>query len=108
MPSGWGLLFTSVSIVAIEAKLLCHFLEKFISNSASGLDGQARKMGLDNIAKIVGLPIEDVHEVLRLPMSYWVVEFLAIGHLNGPDKFNSGRFEMTHTVFGEEFGKPLK
>jgi hypothetical protein len=37
-----------------------------------------------------------------------VVEFLAIGHLNGPDKFNSGRFEMTHTVFGEEFGKPLK
>jgi hypothetical protein len=41
-------------------------------------------------------------------MSYWVVALLAVGHLNGPDKFYGGRFEMAHTVFGEEFGKPLK
>jgi hypothetical protein len=41
-------------------------------------------------------------------MSYWVVALLAIGHLKGPDKFYGGRFELGHTVFGEEFGKPLK
>jgi len=49
-----------------------------------------------------------VHEALRLPLSYWVVGLLAIGHAKGPDKFYGGRFEIGHTVFGEEFGKPLK
>jgi nitroreductase len=33
---------------------------------------------------------------------------LAIGHAKGSDKFFGGRFEMSHTVFGEEYGKPLK
>ena len=37
-----------------------------------------------------------------------VVALLAIGHLKGADKFDGGRFDMGHTVFGEEFGKPLK
>jgi hypothetical protein len=46
--------------------------------------------------------------VLRLPLSYWVVALLAIGHVKGTDKFNGGRFEMAHTVFSEEFGKQLK
>jgi len=55
-----------------------------------------------------GFEQEKVHEVLRLPLSYWAVALLAIGHLKGPDKFNGGRFDMNHTVFGEEFGKPLK
>jgi hypothetical protein len=41
-------------------------------------------------------------------MSYWTVALLAIGHLKGPDKFNGGRFNLAHTVFAEEFGKPLK
>jgi hypothetical protein len=41
-------------------------------------------------------------------MSYHVVALLAIGHLQGPDKFSGGRFPMAHTVFGEEYGKPLK
>jgi hypothetical protein len=31
-----------------------------------------------------------------------------MGYLKGEDKFYGGRFDMTHTVFGEEFGKPLK
>jgi hypothetical protein len=55
-----------------------------------------------------GFEQEKVHEVLRLPLSYWVVALLAVGHLKGPDKFYGGRFEMSHTVFSEEFGKPLK
>jgi hypothetical protein len=28
--------------------------------------------------------------------------------LKGPDKFNGGRFDLQHTVFGEEYGKQLK
>jgi nitroreductase len=67
----------------------------------------AEVMGYDT-APMEGFEQEKVHEVLRLPLSYWVVALLAVGHLKGPDKFNGGRFEMGHTVFGEEFGKPLK
>jgi nitroreductase len=67
----------------------------------------AEVMGYDT-APMEGFEQQKVHEVLRLPMSYWVVALLAVGHLNGPDKFNGGRFDMRHTVFAEEFGKPLK
>ncbi|HMF63576.1 MAG TPA: nitroreductase family protein [Edaphobacter sp.] len=67
----------------------------------------AEVMGYDT-APMEGFEQDKVHEVLRLPLSYWVVALLAIGHLKGADKFNGGRFEMGHTVFGEEFGKPLK
>ena len=67
----------------------------------------AEVMGYDT-APMEGFEQDKVHEVLRLPLSYWVVALLAIGHVNGPDKFDGGRFEMGHTVFGEEFGKPLK
>jgi nitroreductase len=67
----------------------------------------AEVMGYDT-APMEGFEQEKVHEVLRLPLSYWAVALLAIGHLKGADKFNGGRFEMSHTVFGEEFGKPLK
>ena len=37
-----------------------------------------------------------------------LMALLAIGHAKGQDKFYGGRFDMAHTVFGEEFGKPLK
>ncbi len=67
----------------------------------------AETLGYDT-APMEGFEQEKVHEALRLPMSYWVVSLLAVGHLKGPDKFNGGRFDMGHTVFGEEFGKPLK
>jgi len=67
----------------------------------------AEVMGYDT-APMEGFEQDKVHEVLRLPLSYWVVALLAIGHLKGTDKFDGGRFEMSHTVFGEEFGKPLK
>jgi nitroreductase len=67
----------------------------------------AEVMGYDT-APMEGFEQEKVHEVLRLPLSYWVVALLAIGHVKGTDKFNGGRFDMGHTVFGEEFGKQLK
>ena len=67
----------------------------------------AEVLGYDT-APMEGFEQDKVHEVLRLPMSFWVVGLLALGHLKGTDKFNGGRFDMAHTVFGEEFGKPLK
>jgi nitroreductase len=67
----------------------------------------AEVLGYDT-APMEGFEQEKVHEVLRLPLSYHVVALLAIGHLNGTDKFDGGRFDMTHTVFGEEYGRPLK
>ena len=67
----------------------------------------AETLGYDT-APMEGFEQEKVHEALRLPMSYWVVALLAIGHLKGADKFDGGRFPMGHTVFGEEYGKVLK
>ena len=67
----------------------------------------AEVLGYDT-APMEGFEQDKVHEMLRLPMSYWVVAMLAIGHLKGPDKFDGGRFDISHTVFAEEFGKPLK
>jgi nitroreductase len=67
----------------------------------------AEVMGYDT-APMEGFEQDKVHEVLRLPLSYWVVALLAIGHGKGADKFDGGRFDIGHTVFGEEFGKPLK
>ena len=67
----------------------------------------AEVMGYDT-APMEGFEQAKVCETLRLPMSYWVVGLLAIGHLRGTDKYDGGRFDMSHTVFGEEYGKPLK
>ena len=67
----------------------------------------AEALGYDT-APMEGFEQEKVHEALRLPMSYWVVALLGVGHLKGADKYAGGRFEMTHTVFGEEHGGALK
>ena len=67
----------------------------------------AEVLGYDT-APLEGFEQQKVCETLRLPMSYLVVSLLAIGHLQGPDKFNGGRFDLSHTVFGEEYGKPLR
>ena len=67
----------------------------------------AEVLGYDT-APMEGFEQDKVHETLRLPMSFWVVALLAIGHGKGPDKFDGGRFDQAHTVFGEEFGKPLR
>jgi nitroreductase len=67
----------------------------------------AEVLGFDT-APLEGFEQAKVHEVLRLPLSYWVVALLAVGRLTGPDKFDGGRFEMSRTVFSEEYGKPLR
>ena len=83
------------------------WLNKHVMIATTYMMLMAETMGYDT-APMEGFEQDKVHEVLRLPLSYWVVALLAIGHLNGPDKFNGGRFDMNHTVFAEEHGKPLK
>jgi nitroreductase len=83
------------------------WLNKHVMIATTSMLLMAEVMGYDT-APMEGFEQDKVHEVLRLPMSYWVVALLGIGHLKGTDKYNGGRFEMGHTVFGEEFGKPLK
>ena len=83
------------------------WLSKHVMLAYSFMLLTAETLGYDT-APMEGFEEEKVREVLRLPLSYWVVALLAVGHVNGSDKFYGGRFEMGHTVFGEEFGKPLK
>jgi len=83
------------------------WLNKMVMIAVTQMMLMAEVMGYDT-APMEGFEQEKVHEVLRLPMSYWVVALLGVGHLKGPDKYNGGRFEMSHTVFAEEYGKPLK
>jgi nitroreductase len=83
------------------------WLNKMVMLAFTHMMLTAEVMGYDT-APMEGFEQDKVHEVLRLPLSYWVVALLGIGHAKGPDKFYGGRFEMSHTVFGEEYGKPLK
>jgi nitroreductase len=83
------------------------WLNKQVMLAVSFMLLTAETLGYDT-APMEGFEQDKVHEVLRLPLSYWVVSFLAIGRLKGVDKFNGGRFDISHSVFGEEFGKALK
>jgi nitroreductase len=83
------------------------WLNKHVTMAVTSMMWMAEVMGYDT-APMEGFEQKKVCETLRLPMSYWVVSMLAIGHLKGPDKFDGGRFDLSHTVFGEEYGKPLK
>jgi nitroreductase len=83
------------------------WLNKMVMLAFTSMMLMAETMGYDT-APMEGFEQDKVCETLKLPMSYWVVALLAIGHHKGPDKFNGGRFDMSHTVFGEEYGKPLK
>lgn len=67
----------------------------------------AEVLGYDT-APLEGFEQARVCETLRLPLSYWVVALLAIGRLQGVDKYNGSRFDLSHSVFGEEYGKPLR
>ena len=83
------------------------WLNKQVMMAVTSMLLMAEVMGYDT-APMEGFEQAKVCETLRLPMSYWVVGLLAIGHLQGADKYDGGRFDMSHTVFGEEYGKPLK
>ncbi len=67
----------------------------------------AETLGYDT-APMEGFEEGKVRDVLKLPLSYHVVALLGIGHLQGPDKHNGGRFDMARTVFAEEYGKPIR
>src|SRR5207302_110600 len=83
------------------------WLNKMVMIALTQMMMMAEVMGYDT-APMEGFEQVKVHEVLRLPMSFWVVALLGIGHLKGPDKYDGGRFDISHTVFSEEFGKPLR
>jgi nitroreductase len=83
------------------------WLNKQVAMAMATMMWMAEVLGYDT-APMEGFEQQMVCETLKLPMSYWVVGLLAIGRLKGPDKFDGGRFDFSHTVFGEEYGKPLK
>jgi len=83
------------------------WLNKQVMMAFTSMMLMAESMGYDT-APMEGFEQDKVCEMLKLPMSYWVVALLAVGHLKGEDKFDGGRLDMRQTVFGEEYGKPLK
>lgn len=83
------------------------WLNKQVTIATTTMLWMAETLGYDT-ALMEGFEQQKVCETLKLPMSYWVVALLAVGRLKGPDKFDGGRFHISHTVFGEEYGKPLK
>jgi nitroreductase len=83
------------------------WLNKQVTIATTTMMWMAEALGYDT-AMMEGFEQQGVCETLRLPMSYWVVSLLTIGHLKGADKFDGGRFDMSRTVFSEEYGKPLK
>jgi nitroreductase len=83
------------------------WLNKHVMIAYTHMMLMAEAMGYDT-ATLEGFEQDKVCETLRLPMSYWVVALLGVGQLKGQDKFDGGRFDLAHTVFGEEYGKPLK
>jgi len=99
---------TSVStyMASFSTEQMKLWLNKQVALAYTHMMLMAEVLGYDT-APMEGFEQEKVHEALGLPLSYWVVALLAVGHLKGADKFDGGRFEMGHTVFGEEYGKPL-
>jgi len=83
------------------------WLNKQVTIAVTSMMWMAEVLGYDT-APMEGFEQQKVCETLRLPISYWVVSLLAVGRLKGADKFDGGRFDLSHTVFGEEYGKPLK
>ena len=83
------------------------WLNRHVMIALTTMMWMAEVLGYDT-APMEGFEEEKVREVLRLPLSYYVVALLAIGHAKGPDKFSGGRFSMGRTVFAEEHGRPLK
>jgi nitroreductase len=83
------------------------WLNKQVTIATTTMMWMAEVLGYDT-AMMEGFEQQGVCETLRLPMSYWVVSLLTIGHLKGADKFDGGRFDPSRTVFSEEYGKPLK
>ena len=76
------------------------WLNKQVMLAFTSMMLMAEVLGYDT-APMEGFEEAKVCETLKLPISYAVVALLAIGHLRGPDKFDGGRFDLRHTVYGE-------
>ena len=94
-------------LLSLNTDQMHGWLNKQVTYAATYMMLTAESMGYDTAA-MEGFEEAEVREVLRLPLSYWVVSLLAIGHLKGPDKYQGGRFDLNHTCFSEEFGRPLR
>src|SRR6202012_4280234 len=70
------------------------WLNKQVMTAGTSMRLMAEVLGYDP-APMEGFEQAKVCETLRLPMSYWVVSLLGIGHLKGPDKFNGGGSELS-------------
>ena len=92
---------------SLSADQMHGWLNKQVAIAETHMMLMAEAMGYDT-APMEGFEPDKVCEILRLPMSYWVVSILTIGRLKGQDKYHGGRFDISHTVYGEEFGRPLK
>ena len=94
-------------LLSLNTDQMHGWLNKQVTYASTYMLLMAESMGYDTAA-MEGFEEAEVREALRLPLSYWVVSLLAIGHLRGTDKYDGGRFGLNHTCFSEEFGKPLK
>lgn len=94
-------------LLSLNTDQMHGWLNKQVTYAAAYMQLTAEVMGYDTAA-MEGFEEDKVKEALRLPLSYWVVSLLALGHLKGPDKYFGGRFDINHTCFADEFGKPLK
>ncbi len=94
-------------LASFNADQMAGWLNKMVMLAFTSMMLMAEVMGYDT-APMEGFEQDKVCETLKLPMSYWVVALLGIGHAKGPEKFDGGRFDMSHTVFSEEYGKPLR
>jgi len=66
----------------------------------------AEALGYDT-APMEGFDEDKVREALHIPRRVRVVALLAIGRRKGPDKPYGGRFDPSHTVFAEEWGRKI-
>ena len=67
----------------------------------------AEVLGYDT-APMEGFEEDKVKELLHVPKRVRVVALLAIGRRKGADKPYGGRFDTSHTVFAEEWGRKIE
>lgn len=67
----------------------------------------AEVLGYDT-APMEGFDEAKVKALLHIPQQVRVVALLAIGRRKGDDKPYGGRFETSHTVFAENWGRPIE
>jgi len=67
----------------------------------------AETLGYDT-APMEGFEEDKVKALLHIPPRVRVVALLAIGKRKGPDKPYGGRFDPSHTVYAEEWGRKIE